>query len=174
MPNKTYYTLFIGHSQLVNCTTKFQIVLLFTVNQRDPDSFRNFPGFLSKSIPYFSTSCLLDSTTLLWIFASPLFLAYLNTHLHYTCLLNILSLERIIGIGTWSLFVLKGLHTAVHHLEFVHDSYFSAVCYSIRLWDLILGISSFSSSWYNLPTQHNIQCPLEGQLFERTQKIEHC
>lgn len=144
------------------------------MNQRDPDSFRKFSGFLSKSIPYFSISCLLDSTTLLWIFASSLFLAYLNTHPHYTSLLNILSLERSIDIGTCLLFVPKGLHTAVHHLELVHDSYFPAVCFSIRLWDLILGIISFSSSWYNLPTQHNIQCPLEGQLFERTQRIEHC
>lgn len=46
MPNKAYYTLFMGHSQLVNCTTKFEIVLWFTVNKRDPDSFRKFPGFL--------------------------------------------------------------------------------------------------------------------------------
>lgn len=133
MPNKTYYTLFMGHSQLVNCTTKFSIILWFTVNQRDPDSFRKFPGFLSKSIPYFSISCLLDSTTLLWIFASPLFLAYLNTHPHYTSLLNILSLERSTDIGTCLLFFPKGLHTAVHHLELVYDSYFPAVCFNIRL-----------------------------------------
>lgn len=128
----TYSALFMDYLQLLNIKLNIKLEFCTLWKCGTPDSFRNFPAFLSKWISYFVITCLSDSITLFWIFVAPLLLAYLHrvhiiSHMQlYTWPSPVLeagaSVVHVIYVS-WKLShnAPHSTNSIVHHFGFVHD-----------------------------------------------------